>query len=132
MPSSYRYFDGRKNEVLGRLRGLLEEEDPILLAIIFGSFVDMDCYRDVDIAVYTVGKDLKYLAELEARLEPEVGVPVDVVPIDEISTRFRYDVLTKAIVTVEKASGLYETLLNQTIDELIDLELAEGRKPPML
>jgi len=92
----------------------------------------MDYYRDVDIAVYTVRKDLKYLAELEARLELEVGVPVDIVPIDEISTRFRYNVLTKGIVIVEKASGLYEALLNQTIDELIDLELAEGKKPPML
>ena len=34
MPSSYRYFEDRRDEVLGRLRELLEEEDPILLAII--------------------------------------------------------------------------------------------------
>ncbi len=124
MPSMHRYFENRKEEVLKKLRELLGKEDDVLLAIVFGSFVDLDSYRDIDIAIYTTRRDLKYLAQLEARIELELGIPVDIVPIDEVPTRFRYGVLMKGIVVIEKVAGLYEALLSQTMDELIDIEVA--------
>lgn len=121
MSSAYRYFEGNKEEVLRKLRSVLNSEEEVLLAIVFGSFVELNSYRDVDVAIYAKSKDLEYVAKLSAKLELELGVPVDVVPLDEISSKFRYNVLVNGIIVVEKISGIYEALLNQTLDELIDL-----------
>jgi len=121
MSSAYRYFEGNKEEVLRKLRFVLNSEEEVLLAIVFGSFVELNSYRDVDVAIYAKSKDLEYVAKLSAKLELELGVPVDVVPLDEISSKFRYNVLVNGIIVVEKISGIYEALLNQTLDELIDL-----------
>jgi len=121
MSSAYRYFEGNKEEILRKLRSVLNSEEEVLLAIVFGSFVELNSYRDVDVAIYAKSKDLEYVAKLSAKLELELGVPVDVVPLDEISSKFRYNVLVNGIIVVEKISGIYEALLNQTLDELIDL-----------
>ena len=121
MSSAYRYFERNKEEVLKKLRLILNSEEEVLLAIVFGSFVELNSYRDVDVAIYAKSKDLEYVAKLSARLELELGIPVDVVPLDEISSKFRYSVLVNGIIVVEKISGIYEALLNQTLDELIDL-----------
>jgi len=121
MSSAYRYFERNKEEVLKKLRLIFNSEEEVLLAIVFGSFVELNSYRDVDVAIYAKSKDLEYVAKLSARLELELGIPVDVVPLDEISSKFRYSVLVNGIIVVEKISGIYETLLNQTLDELIDL-----------
>ncbi|MCD6095144.1 MAG: nucleotidyltransferase domain-containing protein [Thermoprotei archaeon] len=121
MSSAYRYFEGNKEEVLRKLRSVLNSEEEVLLAIVFGSLVELNSYRDVDVAIYAKSKDLEYVAKLSAKLELELGVPVDVVPLDEISSKFRYNVLVNGIIVVEKISGIYEALLNQTLDELIDL-----------
>lgn len=121
MSSAYRYFEGNKEVVLRKLRSVLNSEEEVLLAIVFGSFVELNSYRDVDVAIYAKSKDLEYVAKLSAKLELELGVPVDVVPLDEISSKFRYNVLVNGIIVVEKISGIYEALLNQTLDELIDL-----------
>ena len=95
-----------------------------MLAIVFGSFVELNSYRDVDVAIYAKSKDLEYIARRSAKLELELGIPVNVVPLDEISSKFRYNVLVNGIIVVEKISGIYEALLNQTLDELIDLGIS--------
>ena len=129
MSSAYRYFERNKEEVLKKLRLILNSEKEVLLAIVFGSFVELNSYRDVDVAIYAKSKDLEYIAKLSAKLELGLGIPVDVVPLDEISSKFRYNVLVNGIIVVEKISGIYEALLNQTLDELIDLERAFQNLP---
>jgi predicted nucleotidyltransferase len=129
MSSAYRYFERNKEEVLKKLRLILNSEEEVLLAIVFGSFVELNSYRDVDVAIYAKSKDLEYIAKLSAKLELGLGIPVDVVPLDEISSKFRYNVLVNGIIVVEKISGIYEALLNQTLDELIDLERAFQNLP---
>jgi predicted nucleotidyltransferase len=52
------------------------------LAVVFGSFLDGKEFRDVDVAVYSEGLDLEDLLKLGAELE--LGVPVDLVPLDQL------------------------------------------------
>lgn len=115
----YKYFRGNKEEILAKLRSILEKEDNVLLAIVFGSFVELESFRDIDIAVYTKSPSFDYVALLGAKLELDLGIPVDVVLLDELPPRFRYMVLTRGRVIIEKVPGLYEALLSQTIDELL-------------
>ena len=111
MFSNYKYFRGGKKEKLEKLREALMREDKILLAIAFGSFVEMESYRDIDIAVYSLDDSLRYLAELSMKLEEKIGVPIDIVPITELDPKFQLKILTKGMIIIEKQPGLYEALI---------------------
>ncbi len=117
----YRLSDQEKEAVIGRIVEVLRNEN-IPLALVFGSFVELNSFRDIDLAVYLRDADLDYLFRLADRLEDVVGYPVNVVPLSEISPKFRYYILTKGLVIWEEYSGLYEALLMQTLDELWILE----------
>ncbi len=119
----YRYFRGGREERVRALREALEADEKVLLAVAFGSFVELESYRDIDVAVYATDTSLAYIARLGAELEARAGVPVDVVPLAELEPRFRWRVLARGLVLVEKVPGLYEALLSLTQDEMLMSEL---------
>jgi len=126
----YRYFratEAEKQKILEELRRVLEAESKVLLAVVFGSFVELESFRDVDVAVYTLDTSLDYIAKLGAKLELALAIPVDVVPLSEIDPYFRLAVLTRGKVVLEKTPGLYEALLSQTHDEIQLMELEKTR-----
>jgi len=112
----FRYYVVSREEreaIVAKVREVLEDEG-VLLAILFGSFVELDSFRDIDLAVYTRNyEDLSFIFRLANRLEEELGYPVDVVPLNIIPPRFRHYILTKGVVIVEEKPGLYEALLAQ-------------------
>jgi len=71
------------------------------------------------LSIYRLEKLLKGLTYY-AKLELILKIPVDIVPLDQVSTRFRYKILTKGLIIIEKTAGLYEAILYQyqTYDEL--------------
>jgi len=106
-----------KRAIIEKLREILRAED-VRLAILFGSFVEADSFRDIDVAVYLEDpQDLDRILKLGAKLEEELGVPVDVVPLQVLPPRFRLRVLTRGITIIEEP-GLYEAMLLQAVDEL--------------
>ncbi len=113
----FRYYRGDREALVKRIRAILSKED-VLLAIAFGSFVELESFRDLDIAVYSPRGNLEHYSRLTAKLELELGIPVDIVPLDEIPTRFRHKILVKGKLILESTPGLYEALLNQVYDEL--------------
>ncbi len=118
MHLEYRYYRGDKEEIIKKLKEILDKEEKVLLAIAFGSFTRLDSYRDIDIAIYSLDESLEYLSRLGAKIEFELKIPVDVVPLSEIDPKFKWKILTKGLLIIEKKPGLYEALLSQTIDEL--------------
>ncbi len=107
-----------KRKVIGLIREVLSKEEQVLLAIIFGSFVELSSFRDIDIAVYSLNTTLNYLTELAVKIEEKLKIPVDVVPINNLPSKFKHYVLIKGLVILEKNPGLYEALLSQVTDEL--------------
>lgn len=107
-----------KRKVIGLIREVLSKEEQVLLAIIFGSFVELSSFRDMDIAVYSLNTTLNYLTELAVKIEEKLKIPVDVVPINNLPSKFKHYVLIKGLVILEKNPGLYEALLSQVTDEL--------------
>ncbi len=129
----YRYFrmnEHEKERVLDRVRELLMHEDKVLLAIVFGSFVELESFRDIDIAVYSLDTSLDYIAKLSAELELKLGIPVDIVPITELDPYFKLSILTRGKVILEKVPGLYEALLREAEDEILAIELEKRRAMP--
>ena len=107
-----------KRKVIGLIREILSKEEQVLLAIIFGSFIELSSFRDMDIAVYSLNTTLNYLTELAVKIEEKLKIPVDVVPINNLPSKFKHYVLIKGLVILEKNPGLYEALLSQVTDEL--------------
>ncbi len=126
MHQEFKYYtmsDEVKNKIVSTIREVLNKENNILLAILFGSFIELKTFRDIDLAIYTLNKSLNYITELSLMLEEMIKIPIDVVPIDEVSARFRRYILTKGKVILEKYPGMYEALLIMTLDELRREEL---------
>ncbi|MEM3941918.1 MAG: nucleotidyltransferase domain-containing protein [Desulfurococcaceae archaeon] len=124
----YRYYRldlKEKEAVKGTVREILEES--VELAIIFGSFVEMGAFRDVDGYVHVSSRelDLDAVIKLSVELEERLRIPVDVISLNVVSPSFRYYILTRGEVVLEKRSGLYEALLMRTLDELAVLESEE-------
>ncbi|MCL7401971.1 MAG: nucleotidyltransferase domain-containing protein [Thaumarchaeota archaeon] len=106
-----------KNTLLEKLKNILHGLS-VKLAVVFGSFVELDSFRDIDIAVYRRDTCLEDILKLGTMVEEALGYPVDIIPLDIISPRFRLHILTKGIVILEETSGLYEYLLKRSLDEL--------------
>ena len=120
MSQKIRYFRldrWRKSRVITTISDYLKDVDDIILAIIFGSFIELESFRDIDIAIYTPNVDIDKIIWYSAELELTLNIPVDIIHLNTIPTAFKYYVLTKGLVIYEKYSGIYEALLNQVVDE---------------
>jgi len=91
------------------------------LAIIFGSFVELESFRDIDIAIYKPNLDLNDVLRLSIELEEKLGIPVDVIPITEVNPQFRIRILARGLIVLEKA-GVYEYMLMRAFDESMLME----------
>ncbi|WP_054842705.1 nucleotidyltransferase domain-containing protein [Vulcanisaeta distributa] len=121
----YSMSNEEKESLISRIKGVLKEYG-ISLGIIFGSFVDLNEFRDVDIAVYGKDLDLNRLLSLGVRLEEVLGIPVDVVPLMDINPEFRLSILERGLIILEDADGLYEALISETLDELYLMKREEN------
>ena len=122
----YKIDEYNSRKIIEEIKGTLEKDDRVTLAIIFGSFIELNSFRDIDIAVYGPKIDLEDVIEISVKLEEKLKLPVDVVPMDKIASTFRYHILTRGQVMLEKISGTYEALLSLTFDELDSLKMLKG------
>ena len=113
----------RRREILDSLRRVLESSG-VLLAVVFGSFVEMSSFHDVDVAVYGLGDDLDRLSAVSAAFEEKTGIPLDIVPLAKLPPASRIRVLSRGLVIVERVPGLYEALLMRAWDDVIRAEIA--------
>ncbi len=108
-----------KEKILEKLRQLLTSRDEIVLAVVYGSFLEDKPFRDIDIAVY-IGRDvdvLGYELELEEELSRHLGLPVDVRVIDEAPPWFVKKVLGKGKVVISRLPFAAERLYLKALDE---------------
>lgn len=75
-----------KDEICSKIEKILEKEDKILFAYIFGSFLYSSNPRDIDIAIYLKSIDENNLLELETMLAGKVGREIKL-SFDKIDTR---------------------------------------------
>jgi hypothetical protein len=67
--------------------------------------------------------DLDKLLKINSELELELGIPVDIVPLDQLNPIFRLKILRKGLVIVEKP-GVFEYFFMLTCDELEVMRIA--------
>ena len=107
----------------------LAKREEVVLALIFGGFLDERPVRDIDVAVYT---DYKvsyeewpaYVDELssslERKLKEELGLlkAVDVVLLEYLPPRVRAKALSEGLVILNRSPGLRGLLLLRTLEEI--------------
>ncbi|GEM_PF-2537171 len=83
----FRVTEDLRRKVLNILERELKRENRVLLAIVFGGFMETVFTRDVDVAVYLrdpgdVVEDYGYAEDLGKRLSIKIGLPVDIVVLN--------------------------------------------------
>ncbi|MEM0455254.1 MAG: nucleotidyltransferase domain-containing protein [Nitrososphaerota archaeon] len=114
----WRMMDERDREqVLTKVRELLEADNDVVLAVVHGSFLSGGPFRDLDIAVYVRGgvDALDKKIELERALEEATGLPVDVSVLNEAPAWFVRRALSNCKVLVERYPVL-ERLYLMSVD----------------
>jgi len=120
------YFEVDLERVAAAVKRYLEERGA-LVVVIFGSVLRRRHVRDVDIAV-KFGREVgleEWLA-MGAELEELLGVPVDLVPLDEAPPWMRLEALAGGLPVLVKDWALYAELLKRAMGDAMDMDFKLG------
>lgn len=102
-----------KEEIIEKLKKFLAKDKRIQLAIVFGSLTTRDYVRDIDICISSNPKlNLKELLDLNAKIELELGIPVDLVELANMPATLQTSILRKGI-TLKGQKHFMTKLLNR-------------------
>ena len=83
-----------KDKLIAKLKGILAKEERIKLAVLFGSATRRSYFRDIDVAIQASPRfSFRELLNLNAQIELEVRVPVDLVDLANLDEPFRTSIL---------------------------------------
>jgi hypothetical protein len=106
--------------LLVRLGDLLAGRPEVSFAFVFGSFLDRDEFRDIDVGIWTApGASPQIDVELAADASAALGLPVDVRRVNGAPVSFLFHVLRgRALVVRDEA--MVATLMERTAREYHD------------
>jgi predicted nucleotidyltransferase len=89
----------QKEALINKLKAILCKEKQIVLAWIFGSLTSRNSVRDIDLAIYSSPKmTFKDFLGLNAQIELELGIPVDMVEIKETPQPLQQKIFASGIL----------------------------------
>ncbi|MEM3385739.1 MAG: nucleotidyltransferase domain-containing protein [Nitrososphaeria archaeon] len=114
-----------RHKILEKIKNLLIKDDEIIFAIVHGSFIERNSFRDIDIALWIRDpvKAFQYTINLPCKLEPETNFPIDIQVLNDAPLPFKYHVLIEGKVLFSKDEDLRTRLVDETIRQYIDLKL---------
>lgn len=123
----FRYHEssaGEKLKLLERVKRRLKDFDGVVFAYIHGGFIKRSFFKDLDIAIWIkdLDKAFYYTVDFSAKLEVEIGVPVDIQVLNKAPLPFKHYIFTQGELLLSKDEGLRLRLANETIRQYIDLK----------
>jgi predicted nucleotidyltransferase len=120
--NGFRRMDAEGREaVLARLAEAVAGEPYVAFAVVFGSFLDAEVFRDVDVGIWTTRDAPRFAdVDLAASLSRLVGLPVDVRRFDDAPLTFRFHALRGRVLVV-RDEELLAHLMERTAREYHDL-----------
>jgi len=110
------YKLGRKEKakVTAKLQRLLANEPRIKIALLFGSVTRREYVRDIDLCISAITNlGFKELLNLNAQIELELGLPVDLVELSTLPPSLKLRILREGIL-VKGTKTEQLNLLSQT------------------
>jgi len=90
----YNFGQKEKARIIVKLKAFLAQEERIELAILFGSVIRRSFGRDVDIAIQSSPSlSFKELLNMNAQMELELGIPIDLVELSSVPVSFKENIL---------------------------------------
>lgn len=115
-------------EVAREVRRLVDRPE-ILMALLYGSFIEGGAFRDLDVGVYLApsADDLLIPLEVEEEIRIHLGLPADVRVLNSAPPSVLKHVLSRSILLVERVPLLRERLLAKAVDERQGIDLKAAR-----
>jgi predicted nucleotidyltransferase len=116
-----------QNDFRQRLVAYLSDHPEVHFAILFGSAVEGEHFRDLDVGILVdrahvpAERDWDYAFDLADALRSAVQYPVDVRVINDAPLPFRYNVSRGVPLVVHDPEALY-TFLERTWDDWLDFK----------
>lgn len=84
-----------KDQIISKITEFLASREEIVFAYLFGSFLETERFRDIDLAVYLGSQDRRikhpsYEIEMATILERLIKMPVDIIALDSVSDQLIY------------------------------------------
>jgi len=123
----FKYYElpaEERSRIIDFLRERLECVDDIVFAYIHGSFIEGGPFRDVDVAVWVKSEDkaFYYTVDFSAKLQVEVGIPIDIHVLNGAPLPFKHHVFTNGKLLYSKNEKLRARVVDQTVRMYIDLK----------
>jgi len=113
----------RKESILKDIAAILERHDKIVLAYVFGSFIQHDTFSDIDIGVLTdknIGSCLEFECNLEIEIEDNVNYPVDVRVLNNAPLSFCQNVIRHGRVMLERDMNGHADFMGKILKEYFE------------
>lgn len=120
----YHLIEAERGEIERLLAGELANEPSVVIAYLYGSFVEPRPFRDIDVGVYLRTDNAKGGAalalDLAQRLSEQVKLPVDVRFLNDAPVPFLYHVLQGRLLLCRDESLLAD-IMERTASRYLDL-----------
>ncbi|MCX8188623.1 MAG: nucleotidyltransferase domain-containing protein [Nitrososphaeria archaeon] len=114
-----------RHKILEKIKKFFEKDDEIMFAIVHGSFIERNSFRDIDIAIWVKDpeKAFQYTINLPCKIGEEIEVPVDIQVLNDAPLPFKHHVLTSGKILFSRDEKLRTRLADETIRQYMDLKL---------
>lgn len=114
-----------KERLLTSLKKELEEFDDVVFAYVHGGFVEMEVFRDIDVAVWI--KDPQdafyYEVDVSAMIEARLGAPVDLHVLNQAPLSFRNHVFAGGKLLFSRDEEARIRLVDETVRQYADVQV---------
>lgn len=90
--------DLNKEEIINYFQVYFGQQEDILFAYLYGSFLNQDRYRDIDLAVYSKSPELMKLGGMRTDLVRQTNIEIDLCFLNELpktNPKFAYKMVTE-------------------------------------
>jgi hypothetical protein len=119
-----------KERLLDSLRKELEGFDNIIFTYVHGGFVDMEVFRDVDVAIWIKNPEdaFSYEVDLSAKLEANLKTPIDLHVLNQAPLSFKHHAFTRGKLLFSKDEETRIKLVDETLRKYADARALKEQK----
>ena len=118
-----------RERILEKVKGLLLQKEEILLATVYGGFIESQVFRDIDVAIYTGYRiswrdSLLYADDLNDEIEKLTGIRGDVKFVEYAPEKFKV-IMLRGRLLFERECCLRAILYASYLEDYMDVEIAK-------
>ena len=113
----------KREEVIARLRRVLEDNENVVFAYLYGSYARQQehPFSDIDVAIFLRENTIKAYTDLLFEL-PELGREIDLRILNDSPPLFRYKVIKEGSLLVNKDPELLRRFIYKTLVEALEIK----------